>query len=118
MESRKNRLEETKKKKAKGVAMFALCSVGVVLLLAAGMFIHGAVQPDKSVQVATVGEKIPVVPMSSVAEPGLESKQEAKEEPQEAAKAMPDEESADDNPYGIDPNKPMIALTFDDGPSK
>ena len=98
--------------------MCALCSVGVVLLLAAGMFIHGAVQPDKSVQVATVGEKIPVVPMSSVAEPGLESKQEAKEKPQEAAKAMPDEESADDNPYGIDPNKPMIALTFDDGPSK
>ena len=77
MEGRKNRLEETKKKKAKGVAMCALCSVGGALLLAAGMFIHGAVQPDKSVQVATVGEKIPVVPMSSVAEPGLESKQEA-----------------------------------------
>ena len=24
----------------------------------------------------------------------------------------------EDNPYGIDPTKPMIALTFDDGPSK
>ncbi|MBR2009242.1 MAG: polysaccharide deacetylase family protein [Peptococcaceae bacterium] len=23
-----------------------------------------------------------------------------------------------DNPYGIDPSKPMVALTFDDGPSK
>lgn len=23
-----------------------------------------------------------------------------------------------DNPYGIDPNKPMVALTFDDGPSQ
>lgn len=113
MEGRKNRLEETKKKKAKGVAMCVLCSVGVVLLLAAGMFIHGAVQPDKSVQVATVGGKIPV-PVSSAAEPTSDSKEESKAE----TEAAPDKEAADDNPYGIDPNRPMIALTFDDGPSK
>lgn len=116
MEDRKNRLAETKKRKAKEIATFTLCSAGVALLLTVGLFVHGAVQTDKSVQVATVGEKIPVVTMPPTTEPSSEPKEELKEEPK--GEALPAEEPADDNPYGIDPNKPMIALTFDDGPSK
>ncbi len=87
--------------KVKRASVVMFCSVGVVLAMAAGMFLHGVHSQAQSVQVASVGGGV-----SNVAE--LQQ--------QEETPAAPEPEH--DNPYGIDPAKPMIALTFDDGPSK
>lgn len=84
-----------KKRKLKKSSVVVLCSTGLVFAMAAGLFIHGVMNSDGSVQVATVGKPTVVEP---------ETQPEPTPEPY--------------NPYGVDPTKPMIALTFDDGPSK
>lgn len=94
-----NKIRQThKKRKLKKSSVVVLCSTGLVFVMAAGLFLHGAAQSNGSVQVATVGKPItaPVVEQESQPEP------------------TPEEY----NPYGVDPTKPMVALTFDDGPSK
>lgn len=88
--------------KIKRASVVMFCSAGVLLTLATGMFLCHANLQKQSVQVASVGDAAPVI---------------AETQTQQAAEPT-EPEPANDNPFGIDPSKPMIALTFDDGPSK
>ena len=87
--------------KVKRASVVMCCSVGVLLAVAAGLFLHSVTAQDNSVQVASAGNGV-----STIADVQQEQEEQAASEPE------------NDNPYGIDPTKPMIALTFDDGPSQ
>ena len=80
----------------KQLLYIAGCSFAIVLLTA-GCLPNNEVQPEQTVQVSTAGGSVTTADQIAV---------------------QPAELVQDDNPYGIDPDKPMIALTFDDGPSK
>lgn len=94
-----DRIKQTyKKRKLRKSSVVVLCSTGLVFAMAAGLFAHSVANSNGSVQVATMGKPVtaPVVEQETQPEPTPEVY----------------------NPYGVDPAKPMIALTFDDGPSK
>lgn len=110
----------------KQLLYIAGCSFAIVLLTA-GCLPDNAMQPEQTVQVSTAGgnsaasEQPAVQPAEPVQkEAGSIDSGDAAENENTASEA--DNETIvqpqDDNPYGIDPDKPMIALTFDDGPSK
>lgn len=79
-----------------------LCSTGIMLAVAAGLFLQSAVQSNGSVQVATAGNTVPTPVVVQPVEPD----------------PVPEPTPEAYNPYGVDVTKPMVALTFDDGPSK
>lgn len=85
------------------------CSIAIVLL-AAGCVPHGEPQPEQTVQVSTAGSE-------TVYEQGT-TQQEMVSIPDDKREQISEAAPQNDNPYGIDPAKPMVALTFDDGPSK
>lgn len=94
MDSRVNRNKVFFRKKVKRSSVIVLCIVGVFMAVAAGFLLNDIVRPQNSVQVASAGNTAVLDATNQKTEP------------------------ENTNPYGIDPNKPMIALTFDDGPSK
>ena len=100
-----------KKRRRKSIRM--LCNGGMVLAIATGIWFGSAVQAPESIQVASVGNAVQTPVMEQ--EPEVQKPEQQKPEQQEVT-AEPVVENT--NPYHIDPNKPMIALTFDDGPSK
>ena len=73
----------------------------------------GETQPPDDSQVAP-----PIDNPPSSDEVGEPETVEPPEEPGEADAEGSDALVTPDNPFGIDPSKPMVALTFDDGPSK
>jgi peptidoglycan/xylan/chitin deacetylase (PgdA/CDA1 family) len=87
------REKQNNRRKGKRTSIVMLCSISAALLLVGGLLLHGVMQQDNSVQIASAN-------------------QAAVEEEQ------PVESEEDTNPFGIDAEKPMIALTFDDGPSQ
>ena len=99
-------------KKLKTIRQFlyiAGCSAAIALL-AAGCVPHNESQPEQSVQVSTAGSE-------TVYEQGT-TQQAIVQVPVDEKEPAADTMLPNDNPYGIDPAKPMVALTFDDGPSK
>jgi len=83
-----------------GLPAALLC--GIALLLAIGGTLFGGENRSQdSVQVAAVSGMVSV--------PVQAQEQDQQEDQQQVPQQ---------NPYGVDPKKPMIALTFDDGPSK
>ncbi len=99
-------------KKLKTIRQFlyiAGCSAAIALL-AAGCVPHNESQPEQSVQVSTAGSE-------TVYEQGT-TQQTIVQVPVDEKEPAADTMLPNDNPYGIDPAKPMVALTFDDGPSK
>lgn len=82
----------------------------IILFLAAGCAPAGEVQPEQSVQIATAGSE-------TIDKQGT-TQQEIVYVPDDKKTQIPEAAPQNENPYGIDPLKPMVALTFDDGPSK
>lgn len=101
MDSRVNRNKILYRKKVKRSSVIVLCSVSVLMAVAVGFLLNGLVQSKNSVQVASAGNAAVIEAQGQIAQ-----SKEQNNQPENS------------NPFGIDPNKPMIALTFDDGPSK
>lgn len=101
------------KKKRRRNSIRMLCNGGMVLAIAAGIWFGSAAQAPESIQVASVGNTVQTPILEQEQE--VQKPEEQKPEQQEV-KTEPVVENT--NPYNIDPNKPMIAITFDDGPSK
>ncbi len=74
-------------------------------------FLHNLSLPDFSN--VTIGSGIGFAPGKDNDTPIDSDSADAQTTTESAVAIVPE-----DNPYGIDPSKPMIALTFDDGPSK
>ncbi len=91
----------TRKKHIRKSSIVMLCSAGVLMAMAAGLLFHTAVKPAERVQIASADGTATTASVLA----------ETMAEPEPV-------EQKEENPYGIDPDRPMIALTFDDGPSK
>lgn len=76
--------------KIKRASVVMFCSVGVLLAVAAGLFLHNVALRDNSVQVASVGNMASTI---------------TDVQPEQAEQPTPEPEN--DNPYGIDPTRPM-----------
>ena len=118
--------------------LYAVC-IGLAVCLAAGLWMHSTTaRSDREVQIATVGNHTAEIEAMASAQAEQNTEKQMitidalrdTEEPQTAADtqqgteeqttpsdAMEGEEQRS-NPYGIDASKPMIALSFDDGPSQ
>lgn len=93
-----------KARKRRKRILYAVC-IGLAVCLAAGLWMHSTTaQSDREVQIATVGNH--TAELEAVA-----SAQAAPIDAMEGAEQRL-------NPYGIDASKPMVALSFDDGPSQ
>ena len=88
--------------KQRQLLMVLLCSLAVVALVVTGGGLYWQSQMNDGVHIASAGQSQTV--------PTVLEQQPVTQEPE------PEQEPA--NPYGVDPEKPMLALTFDDGPSK
>ena len=97
-----------KQMKLKNVLYIMLCCV-VLLFIAAGCTAQNEPQQEskeeQTVQVSSAGNTVHYE-QGGTPQENADAQETEQEEPQ------------NDNPYGIDPAKPMVALTFDDGPSK
>ncbi len=92
----------------------ACLAVALVVLVAAAL-IMGDVRPQTGEKPALTAEPTPMEPMAEpTAEPTPEPTAEPTQEPTEAPTAEPT--AAPGAVRRIDPDKPMIALSFDDGP--
>ena len=125
--SRRDSRRAKTRKRAK--CMLYLLCIGLAVCLAAGLWIHSTTaQSEREAQIATVGNHTAELEAmaSAQAEQNTEEQmitadvQQEQQGTEEQTLPVDTMEQAEQlpNPYGIDASKPMVALSFDDGPSQ